>query len=457
MQFTESQLRELAVMRFDAVCAEFPFGQEMVVKGFTARYVRDRLNSGTASGLPLIKFPDDTFMYARDFFRIAEREQLNFHNATVAKLATILLETQDRLWARVKPQAAAAQAEARPNAGILQLARTSSAIDAIRQDLIRCGFELEFQALNGDSDSEPEVDYEALRDASAEAWSGLSFSETIRLVKYQDHIAGKVLEIVREEYPHKCFHELVNLFDGDLHSKVEYAVDEAETEFRDRWEEDNRDGYMESSNSDPYENLDVTRKTKGMIDCGTDQSVDGGEIRTVGALTPMQFLYASADLLENNEFEVDTGCSFHIHLSVPGVRHSYGSQLQAEMIAYILDNKARLPESVRDRLVSEKLDHFAQLRISTEKFTAVHFHQEQRTWEFRLFGNVSDSADARRCLIIAIEALRWAYRVKLGMETSLVTKEVMNNFRSVARRAREEDSSFVKERRKVSIEANNAA
>jgi hypothetical protein len=187
--------------------------------------------------------------------------------------------------------------------------------------------------------------------------------------------------------------------------------------------------------------LEASRSTRSIVKLGTDQSVDGGEIRTIGGIRPMAFIRAATDLLDHNDFEVDTGCSFHIHLSVPGVKHFYGKDMQANMIAYLLDHKDRLPESMLDRLKSHKLDHFAALQLSTEKFSAVHMHP-QGTWEFRLFGNINKACDARRCLLLAIEALRYAYRVKLGLEKSLVCPALLESFNAAAIKARQNSENF---------------
>jgi len=338
---------------------------------------------------------------------------------------------------------------------MVKMAKSTSAIDAIRQDLVRCGFELEFQALEGNESSEGVIDEDALSEAAEEAWDELGWTETFVLIQQHNRVACKFLELARDSWRSKSIDELITLFSGELRENIEDALQEARESFCTDWRDENESNY--TSPADVYSELTVSRDTRDIIECGSDQSVNGGEIRTCGPLKPMQFLSAATDLLNNNDFTVDHGCSFHIHLSIPGVNHAYGAKFQAEMIAYILDNKTRLPADVRSRLTSDPLDKYAKLRISEDKFTAIHFHRGFHTWEFRLFGNVSDSSDARRCLIIAIEALRWAYRVKFNMEKSLVSQEIMAQFEDVAHIARESDSSYAKVRRAVSVNAYNAA
>lgn len=224
------------------------------------------------------------------------------------------------------------------NPNVIALANTGSALEAIRKDLIRCGFELEFQSVNGVSENSDDED------------------------------------------------------DGS------YAVaDEI---------------------SAPH------------IEVGSDSSVSGGEVRTVGALKPTQFMAAATALFTGHDFEIDTGCSFHIHLSVPGVKHSYGPRLQGEMMTYLLENRHRLPESVQERLKSGAV-RFCQFRIDKDKMRAVHGHP-QRTWEFRLFGNVTNAHDAWKCLLLAIDALRHAYQVQTRKTKPICNTDVSDNLHDIA-------------------------
>lgn len=230
-----------------------------------------------------------------------------------------------------------------------KLAQTTSALDAIRQDLIRCGFELEFHAVDG------------------------------------------------------------------------------------------MQGEDEDGNAQEY---DISAPH---IEVGSDSSVRGGEIRTLGALKPQEFMAAAIALFKGHDFEIDTGCSFHIHLSVPGIKHSYGKHLQAEMMAYLLENQDRLPESVRERLKSDAI-RFCQFKLDSDKMRAVHGHP-QRTWEFRLFGNVTTQHEAWRCLLLAIDAMRHAYRVRCELANPLVSVDEILDFDALAAAAIRDSRSLAKQAR----------
>lgn len=222
------------------------------------------------------------------------------------------------------------------NSKIVELAKTGSALEAIRQGLIGCGFELEFHSVNGVSDNEDD--------------------------DYNNAVADEI--------------------------------------------------------SAPY------------IEVGSDSSVRGGEIRTIGALSPQEFMSAAIALFNGHDFEIDEGCSFHIHLSVPGVKHTYGKRLQAEMMAYLLEHSNRLPRRVQERLKSSAI-RFCQFKLDSDKMRAVHGHP-QKTWEFRLFGNITKATDAWRCLLLAIDALRHAYRVRLNMTKPLIDADTAIDFDTIA-------------------------
>jgi len=180
------------------------------------------------------------------------------------------------------------------NDQIVRLANTGSALQAIREGLIRCGFELEFHAVDGITEDE----------------------------------------------------------NGDC------------------GDPDCEDCTCNDSATTPENHITVTN-----VEVGTDSSVRGGEARTIGALTPTNFMVAAKALFGGYDFEIETNCSFHIHLSVPGVRHTYGRSLQAEMFAYLLANTARLPDAVKERLNSSAI-RYCKFQLSTEKFTAVRAFTE---------------------------------------------------------------------------------
>ncbi len=163
-----------------------------------------------------------------------------------------------------------------------------------------------------------------------------------------------------------------------------------------------------------------------MAEIGTDSSVRGGELRTLGPRTAKEFLEL-AKWIGETDFEVGVDTSFHIHLSLPGVQHVYGRRFQSEMYAYLLQKRnwrGRMPDSVRKRTRNKNGGlRWANFLVSnSSKYVAIYKHS-LNTWEFRLFGNVSTYEDMERCLHLAVEALQHAYRVKLGLEHSLLHRK----------------------------------
>jgi hypothetical protein len=152
------------------------------------------------------------------------------------------------------------------------------------------------------------------------------------------------------------------------------------------------------------------------FDVVQDGSVDGFEIRTRGA-NEYDRVVDLAKKAFNYDHKIDERCSFHIHLSVDGIRHSYGSRLQTAMIEFLLSNLTRMPASVVQRW--SKSNSYFKPKIGTEKYTFVHYHSRLRTWEFRCFGNVTNAEDAEACLNWAIKALQHGYKV-LNNEVTLL-------------------------------------
>ncbi len=305
------------------------------------------------------------------------------------------------------------------NEAIRKLAETSSAIDAARQGLIKCGFELEFHKLNGVSagyDDDGEIDHDALRDAANEAFDDADFDD---LNEYMDSAYSELFaEIHRHTgQPHGDIYQTFR-DNKTLFRKLERAVADMEESWRSDWEENCDMDQFRSSAPDVYNDFDCNFKRE--IDCGSDASVRGGEIRTVGGKSPARFMAIVSDIFKQNTFEIDHGCSFHIHLSVPGVMHKYGPDMQAEMMAYLFDQYHRWPLAVRKRFTTSSCERYFAPQLDRDKYSMIHFSSHCKTWEFRFFGNVSNARDARHCLILAIEAIRHAYRVKSKLSNSLI-------------------------------------
>lgn len=144
------------------------------------------------------------------------------------------------------------------------------------------------------------------------------------------------------------------------------------------------------------------------IHIGEDGSVRGFEFRTIGGLTWRKFMN-SARAVFKIDHNIDVGCSFHIHIAVKGVKHTWTRRMQQSLTEYLLANADRVPSDVRDRW--ETANHHYSPKGTHEKYSFVHKHK-QGTWEFRCFGNVHNAIDAKQCLILAVEALQHAYQRK---------------------------------------------
>lgn len=146
------------------------------------------------------------------------------------------------------------------------------------------------------------------------------------------------------------------------------------------------------------------------IEVGSDNSVSGVEIRTVGGLKYFDFLQALKDTFSIDHV-IDTKCSFHIHLSIPGVKHSHGASFQQALNEYLIEHQGKLPATVQERFRgAPKNSYIKKLVESREKYSFTFAHS-QGTWEFRCFGNVQNVSEGMACLNLAIEALAYAYEV----------------------------------------------
>jgi len=191
----------------------------------------------------------------------------------------------------------------------------------------------------------------------------------------------------------------------------------------------NQSAYEDDGEEEGYAEFFIDRAShwdNELLELGEDGSVSGPEIRTRGPLTVQKFLKA-ANILCKNKLEVGTGCSFHIHLSALGVRHQYSQKFQLSLIEGILRQFSQVPECVLQRWASGGLNEYFQTGLEPTKYRFVAHRAEWNTWEFRCWGNINSAKDAAKALMISIRALRFAYRVKLGLETSLLTPELWHN------------------------------
>lgn len=289
--------------------------------------------------------------------------------------------------------------------------------------MIRCGFELEFQKLEGMTKNcagelDPDtLDHDLLQEDAEAALSDARVSDIAGWLPKQlsDFVKSLDANTNATWQDIKCACDYVD--------SLSSAMSDAEKKWMDSWKEnaldENPDRYYERSL--PYDSVLMPEH----VELGDDGSVSGGEIRTVGALTADQFLRALKDVCKL-DLEVDTGCSFHIHLSIDGMKHGYGKNLQFFMMQYLIENFELWPESVKARI---KKTNYYKLEVSRDKYSMVHFHA-QGTWEFRIFGNVLDELDGYRCLILACRAMQYAYRQVLAGKVSAHSQITELNLRT---------------------------
>ncbi len=246
--------------------------------------------------------------------------------------------------------------------------------------LITCGFELETQETEGhtwnsiaeDSDEIDDRYYEAVSERVSEIMGSVA-----------DYLPTRDADRLRESIEQR-------VIDDDEIDRSEYRA------------EGDPVGYMVSNYSIPSD-----------VIVGQDGSVEGFEFRTRGARSFTQFMKAARGIFGLSH-AIDTDCSFHIHLAIKDVKHTYGERLHMAMVEFLAENIDRAPESVRKRW--SKIDgnqYISQLIGETEKYCFVRKHP-QGTWEFRCFGNVTNAADARICLDLAVEAMAFGYKAVSG-------------------------------------------
>lgn len=263
-----------------------------------------------------------------------------------------------------------------------------------RRAMIRCGFELETQATESTCDDK-EIDHESADDAIREE-SEREFNEIPRHIRNAlcdstvDDVMNDLQDRIRENFDYSDY---TQSNDDALQDEIDNAI-----------------GHAMAIGIAMRDDNSFSKVNKPKIQCGKDGSVDGYEFRTIGALTYAQFVIASRAAF-SLDHTIDEKCSFHIHLSIPGVKHSYGDRFQLALVEYLIENIGRIPQSVRSRWKgAPKNDYIKGLLSSKNKYSFVYAH-EQGTWEFRCFGNVHNTKDGLTCLNIAIEAMAHAYHV----------------------------------------------
>lgn len=320
---------------------------------------------------------------------------------------------------------------------------------------VKCGFELETQAVDGMSfdelKGEPEFNQDAFDEAVNENTERvICDSNAIRELRklYNarngNHVYVRIgrLDLSSSTDMGKSLIELYKMYRTKMRTQIvpalsssfslyasearmsiqemankcsEFNLDQFTDSVAEYWNDElERENYY----SDPDESDELNLNVPEGLIAKHDGSVEGPEFIVEGNGTDApDFSILLKKLLKRFKLKVDVGCSFHIHLSVPGIAHTYGPMLQCHMMEYLLLNVSKVPKCVRDRWKSD-VGYFKP-QIDQDKYTFVHFHQSLRTWEFRCFGNVNTVKDGMKCLKLAVEALQFAYKVSLGLEKSL--------------------------------------
>lgn len=310
--------------------------------------------------------------------------------------------------------------------------------------LAKVGFELETQSVDGNTweefenaEGDREPDFEAMSEAASERVSDLMSSEgKYDILTVLDNVRIQTRNELQELAEQLGFNS-EDCEETDLHLWLFHKemsirnLTKVDTRLRDRIAEqlftsiyENLDSsdYVNTRSPDDSEAPSYFGVNSNCFDLESDGSVDGPEIKTKdGGVTPTQFVKLASELFDKHDLAIDEGCSFHIHVSVQGVQHTFGKQFQADLYSYLIEHFDSLPASVKDRwLNEEKRNRYFELKISTDKFSFVNYHSRCGTWEFRCFGNVTNTQDARICMMLALNAMRYAYQCKLGLATRLI-------------------------------------
>jgi len=167
-----------------------------------------------------------------------------------------------------------------------------------------------------------------------------------------------------------------------------------------------------------------------------DGTVSGIEFKPAKPLPPDEVLASYKTLTECfDSLEVSKRCSFHVHVSVDGLTHTYGINMQAWMYLFILQNISRVPKGVLerwsasaeitegDRYYKQKLGGSAD-RNYEERYSFVAFRHEFKTWEFRCWGNIKSVEDAKTCIDLSIEAYNYAFDLVHKQKKMAPLKEI---------------------------------
>ena len=287
---------------------------------------------------------------------------------------------------------------------MLSLKALAKLTSTVFKEQITCGFELETQATEGrtaddlgnDDNRQEQINdncYEIMSDVSM--WSEYACKNDF----------GNAMQYIRTSG--KCTWELIEQVAKILNvDSVEEAVEAGILGGSEALEDSIRESLWETIEPEYSDIGDLINVPDGMI-AELDSSVNGFEFKTDGACSYTEFLDYSEQIFKLDH-DIDTGCSFHIHIAPKDqeLRRLLDCRVGMKaMLAYVVHNIPRLPISVQNRIYRKGgLSMFA----SSGKSGAIIYHCNYDTIEFRLFGNIDNAVDAKRCLDIAIEAVQYA-------------------------------------------------
>lgn len=388
--------------------------------------------------------------YFMSLFEIneAQRQAQQRIDISFSEVAMPCIQLADVYWEPIKIEKETKKTPKNSNEAIRKFA-TFPLYQAMA--MVKCGFELETQSVNGktsaaledasESNNDNQIDYDTMhsvaydraynilnnnkKHAALDTYTKFSYRwrDAVDVV-WLEHCVTSTLENSSSLQDFLTLHDrlsLENLLIELINSKASKRLysNLLEQLEQEEFGDLDSDNYIFESENDNILNwgnsLEYFRLDDIDVELEADGSVAGPEIKTLnGGVSPRQFV-SIANQVFKHDLVIDEGCSFHTHISIEGVKHSYGKQLQIDLYTYLIEHYSEVPESVKQRWQNEeKRNKYFGLNIQDEKFTFVNCHS-QGTWEFRCFGNVKNAKDARQCLMLAIKAMRYAYQCKLGL------------------------------------------
>lgn len=134
-----------------------------------------------------------------------------------------------------------------------------------------------------------------------------------------------------------------------------------------------------------------------------DGSVSGPEI-CPREKQSMEQVVASLTAIEPLIKTVNSGCSFHVHISNE-IRRNVPSKDALLAMQYLVMQDPRIPERVRTRWKdTDKRQRYFNIGLNGEKYQFIAFREAYGTYEFRCFGNVTSLEHQMACILVAQDA-----------------------------------------------------